>query len=239
MRFTLLLIVMLGPPALAADVDEHADFDAILRDVVRGDRVDYARARDRHAPALRRYLDRLSETDPDALPQKQRLAFYLNLYNATMLDAVLQRGGSRFRPSDEDFAVFKAPLVRLSGRRVALNDLENGIIRPQFNDPRIHAALNCAAVSCPPLLARAYRGDDLDAVLDENVRRWLADPSRNVVDEAARVLRLSRIFDWYGQDFGGPEALRDYVGRALGRDFSGWRVEFLDYDWTLNAAEGT
>lgn len=218
----------------AAGVD-HSKFDAILKDVVANERVDYAKVKSDHADHLSQYLDALAEVDLARLSRDEQLAYYINLYNATMIQAVIDRDPSTFKPSDNDFAVFKEPLVRLQGRQVSLNDLENEIIRKEFADARIHAALNCAAVSCPPILSRAYRADDLDRVLDENVRRWLGDPGRNVIDRQSRKLRLSRIFDWYNADFGGPEGVAGWVANAIGDpSVAKYPVAFLEYDWTLN-----
>ena len=91
------------------------------------------------------------------------------------------------------------------GDNISLNHLEHEIIRKQFKDPRIHVALVCAAKSCPPLLNRAYRADDLDKVLDENMKRFVTDASRNQIDDEKRELRLSKIFEWYPADFGGKD----------------------------------
>jgi hypothetical protein len=199
--------------------------------------VNYALIRDQYAAPLSAYLEMLAEAKPSTASRDEQLAYYINLYNATMIKAVVDRDPSRFKPSDNDFAVFKDKLVRTEGRTISLNDLENEVIRKQFNDPRIHAALNCAAVSCPPILNRAYRADDLDAVLTENVRQWLGDPNRNEVDSSGRVLRLSRIFDWYAVDFGGPSRVADFVAKYIGKDVRGYAVEFKEYDWTLNKSE--
>ncbi|MDW8263555.1 MAG: DUF547 domain-containing protein [Phycisphaerales bacterium] len=223
-------------PAAGAPGSDHTQFDAILREVVRGERVDYQKIKSDHLPALRSYLAMLAEARPSDASRAEQLAFYINLYNATMIQAVIDRDPTKFKPSDNDFAVFKEKLVRAEGRTLSLNELENDVIRPRFNDPRVHAALVCAAVSCPPILNRAYRADDLDQVLTENVRRWLNDPKRNEIDEANRTLRLSRIFEWYAPDFGGAGKLADFVSLYLGRDVRGFAIEFKEYDWSLNAA---
>jgi hypothetical protein len=209
--------------------------DEIFAKTVKDGRVDYAAIQRDHLPALKAALDQLSTIDPAQLPQNDRLAFYINLYNASMIKAVLDRGGEKFEPSNEDFKVFKDPVVRLMGKPVSLDTIEHEIIRKQFKDARIHAALVCAAVSCPPLIDKAYRGDTLDKQLDENVNNWLADKSRNVIDDQNKVLKLSSIFKWFAGDFGGQANLARWVSDKIGRDVSGYRVEFLEYDWTLNA----
>ena len=214
----------------------HDPFDAMLRSYVHAGAVDYAAWGARDLPRLDHYLARLSEVTADSLAPADRLAFWVNLYNATMIRAVCARWREGWRPDADSFAVFRAPLVRVRGGQTSLDFLEREVIRRQSMDPRIHVALVCAARSCPPLSSRAYRGPDLDKVLEGNMRQFVADTTRNRVDTAARTLRLSRLFDWYAADFGGAAAVPDYVGRKLGRDFKGWKVEFLEYDWRLNDA---
>lgn len=235
---SLLFLCVLGAlgGSASAAVD-HAPFDAILKDVVQDERVDYAKVKSDHAAALEKYLDALAAADPAGMSRDEQLAYYINLYNATMIKAVVDRGGAAaFKPSDGDYAVFKDKIVRLREGTISLNDLENDIVRKRFNDARIHAALNCAALSCPPILPRAYAAADLNQTLDENVRRWLSDPARNQVDRKARKLRLSRIFDWYAPDFGGKEKAAAWVAEKLGEpSLAAYAVEYLEYDWTLNA----
>lgn len=231
--FGCLICVHLCSSVVAAG--DHSALDEILRNCVAEERVDYARIKSEYLPQLNQYLAMTAEANPSAAGRDEQLAFYINVYNATMIKAVIDRDPSKFKPSDNDFAVFKEKLVQLREGTFSLNELENGIIRKRFNDPRIHAALVCAAVSCPPILARAYSERDLDQTLEDNVRRWLADPTRNQIDRANRRLKLSKIFDWYAEDFGGKEKVAAWVAGQLGDpSLSKWSVDYLDYDWTLN-----
>ena len=234
--FTLIsaLLLLGATPALAA---EHDAFDAILRERVSGDGlVDYAAIKAHDAAKLDAYLDHLSRVDVKNLPRDGQLAHFINLYNATMIKAVIDRLRDDYSPAEKDFAVFKEPLVRIAGgKTISLDELEHGIIRKKFKDPRVHVALVCAARSCPPLLNRAYRAEDLDKVLDENMKRFVNDAARNQIDDEKRELRVSKIFDWYAADFGGKDAVPAYLARYAGKDFTGYRVSYLEYDWKLNA----
>ncbi|HEV2104215.1 MAG TPA: DUF547 domain-containing protein, partial [Candidatus Eisenbacteria bacterium] len=221
------------PPALSAAED---GWDALLRAHVHAGRVDYLTLRDRDGAALDSVLARFARVDAAALAPADRLAYWINLYNATMVAAVCARFRAGWTPAADSFDVFHAPLVHAGGTAMSLDELEHRRIRPQAHDPRVHVALNCAARSCPPLRDRAYRGDDLDSVLAANLKRFVDDPERNRVDRAARTLALSRVFDWYADDFGGAAAVPAYVGRVAGVDAAGWKVMFLDYDWRLNLA---
>ncbi len=214
----------------------HAAYDSLLARHVRDERVDYLTLRDEDGARLDAQLAALAAVDPAALSPEARLAFELDLYNATMLRAVCDRYREGWTPAASDFAVFKAPLVRLRSGRRSLDQLEHEGIRPRARDPRVHVALVCAARSCPPLEPRAWSAGDLGPRLDRRMRAFLRDRSRNRIDRAAGTLELSRLFDWFAADFGGAAAVPAYVARVLGEDVDGLRVSFLDYDWSLNLA---
>jgi len=213
------------------------NLDLIVQQCVKNERVDYAQIKDKWADSLDQYLDFVANLQAKQFSGEQLLALHINTYNASMLKAVLAHDIATWKPSDNDFSVFKEPHVKLMGETMSLNDLENKVIRPTFKDPRIHAALVCAAVSCPPLIPRAYVGNDLEEVLEANMKRFVNDPARNRVDEATKTIHLSRIFDWYAEDFGGKDKVLEYVDRCHEADLAGYKVEFLDYDWSLNKAE--
>jgi hypothetical protein len=220
-----------------ADTVDHSAFDAILKANVKDQRVDYNAIKKEHLPALNGYLDMMSKVDPAKLDRNEQLAYFINLYNATMIRAITDRLRPGYSPSEKDYGIFKEPLVRTNGKTISLNDLENNVIRPTFKDPRIHVALVCGARSCPPLLPRAYKAEDLDATLDQNMKNFVTDAFRNPIDEKSRTLKLSHIFDWYADDFGGKQAVPAFVGKWAGKDYAGWKVEFVDYSWDLNSAQ--
>ncbi len=244
----------------------HAALDVILREhVVRG-RVDYRHLAREPSP-LRSYLQSLAAVTPAELASashNDQLAFWINAYNAFTLMTIaehypLSRGsfvGLVF-PANSIWQipnVWKDMRWRAAGRAVSLDLIENEIIRPQFREPRIHFALVCASRSCPDLRSEAYRGDRLDEQLEDQTRRFLADVEKGVRAEPARgILRLSKIFRWYRQDFelaGGAQTAPNDAGRpgvlafvahhsTDGRLKSLARkpevlVAYLDYDWSLN-----
>lgn len=210
-------------------------------------RVDYAGLRDE--PRWRALVDGLAGVELDRLASRaQHEALWINTYNILAIDLVVRNGpvssirdlGSWLRP------VWQLPAGVVGGRRVTLHEIEHEILRP-LGDPRIHAAIVCASLSCPPLRRRPYRAEALDAQLDEALRRWLADPDKGARLDASRgVLRLSRVLDWFEEDFARdgdivaaiepalPDAVRRGL-RALGRPP---RVRYFDYDWRVNALRG-
>lgn len=252
LRACVVVAALLVAPVVAgaqARAFDHAGFDALLRAHVRAGLVDYdAFARD---PRFERYLDDLAAFDPASLPRADALAFWIDAYNAYTIALIVSHDErASIRNINRSFGLaLKGPwrerLVRVGGRTYSLDEVEHGIIRPRFAEPRIHFALVCAALGCPPLRSEAYRGEVLEAQLEEQTRRFLRDaPDRNRVDVARRRVELSRIFDWYGEDFGGSAAA---IGRFVGRYFppgperalleSGrFELSFTRYDWALNAA---
>ncbi|MEQ8766363.1 MAG: DUF547 domain-containing protein [Planctomycetota bacterium] len=216
---------------------DHSEWDAILREVVRDERVDYLAVRTAHWKALESYLDRMAKIDVSDLDEKERLAFYINLYNATMVHTIAKRWEPGYSVSEKDFGVFKEPLVRLKTGKITLDHLEHEILRPKFQDARIHVAIVCGARSCPPLIPRAYSPVDLSEVLEANFRRFLHDSFRNEVDEKKGVLRLSKIFEWFADDFGGAEELPHYLAHYHPGITDEQKITFKEYDWSLNIAE--
>ena len=222
---------------------DHSTFDKILRANVRGEKIDYDNIRRQHQDQLGGYLEQLAGTDVKALRRREQLAFYINLYNATVIHGVAERIKQEYSVADDDFALFKEPLVRLKDGSISLNDLEHKVIRPMFKDPRVHVALVCGARSCPPLIPRAYDARDLDAVLENNMRRFINDPKRNRFDTTGKTLLLSKIFDWYADDFGGTAGVRkfvlDYAPEGIKAKLGDGKFKpaHLRYDWSLNRKE--
>ena len=249
----LALAVMASAPPLAAQAAfDHGAFDALLRAHVRGGMVDYdAFAR---APEFQRYLASLAGFDPTALPERERLAFWINAYNAYTIRLIVRHEEREsIRNINKTFGLVKAygpwkeKLAVVGGRTYGLDEIEQGIIRPRFREPRIHFALVCAAMGCPPLRSEAYAGARLDAQLDDQARTFLLrSPTKNRVDAASRTVYLSPIlveFRDYIEDFGGS---RDAVGRFVALyhppglerallETGGFRVVTTAYDWTLNS----
>jgi hypothetical protein len=239
-----------SPPVQERTVD-HAAFDRLLRAHVRDGLVDYdAFAR---STEFRDYLARLAAADPATLGRDEQLALWINAYNAYTIQLIVKHGERvSIRNINKTLGIVKAygpwreKLATVGGRAYGLDEIEQEIIRPRFREPRIHFALVCAALGCPPLRSEAYTAARLDAQLDDQGRVFLLrSPTKNRVDVATRTVHLSPIFTEfrdYIRDFGGSEAA---VGRYIARWFpagaerelleSGrFRVVTTTYDWRLN-----
>ena len=210
--------------------------------------VDYAglKASAQGRAALAAYIDSLAAIDPALLSRDEQFAFWVNLYNALTVQVVVEHYPvASIRDISISAGLFaRGPwgrkLVRVAGRDLSLDDIEHGILRPDFGDPRVHYAVNCASWSCPDLATEPYEAATLDTMLDTAARRYINSPRG--VDIRGGRLTVSSIFNWYRKDFGGTEAgvlaeLRKYAGPELADALAGaTRVSSYDYDWTLNDA---
>ena len=242
-RLILAAALWVALPAAAFD-HTHAAWDALLKkhvvllDEGRASRFKYAEAA-RERPALKAYLDSLSsvnETQFGAWSRPEQMAFLINAYNAYTVEKILTRYPDL--GSIRDFGkVFGNPFrerffVLLGGRK-SLDDLEHGMLRKTYREPRLHYALNCASIGCPMLREEAYLGVRLEQQLEAQAHRFLADRSRNRWRNDR--LEVSKIFDWYKEDFEPREQYFARYAGVLGIP-AGARItlSFLDYDWSLN-----
>lgn len=222
----------------------HARWDRILHTYVRDGSVDYSGLRGAGRAELDAYLGELASVDKAASwGRAETMAFWIDAYNAWTVKLIVDNPGvssiKKITPVGSPWKLSFIPMRATGAETMSLDDIEHGILRPRFADPRIHVAVVCASVSCPPLRAEAYVPTRLDAQLDEQARAFLADTTRNTVDPARKVLRLSSIFDWYGGDFAATGGVAAFVAKygppalaEAARD--GWKVEYMDYDWGLN-----
>jgi hypothetical protein len=229
----LVLLQMLWICGAGATVD-HSTLDRLLNEYVHDERVDYAALKAADLSDLQAYLDLLAFVDPAKLDHDEQLAFYINLYNATTIFAIAGRYTPAYSPAEQDGKLFKEPLVRLKSGTISPNQLRDHVIRPIFKDPRVHAAMVNGAISSPPILCRAYHGTDVNRLLDESMKMFITDRLRNPIDEQKHELKVSRIFDWFADDFGGRDAIAGYVAGYAGRDYASYKVSFEEYSWTLN-----
>jgi hypothetical protein len=219
--------------------------------------VDYTAIKAEQA-ALKAYLGTLkavSEADYGKWSKPQRLAFLINAYNAYTVELILTKYPELESIKDLG-SVFSSPWKKkffsLLGQERSLDDIEHGMIRAPgaFDDPRIHVGVVCASIGCPMLRPEAFTPEKLDAQLDDGMKRFLADGTRNRYDAASGRLQVSKIFDWYGKDFE-KRATRATIRlkttfarhaaqlaatpEAQAKVRSGdYKLEFLDYDWKLN-----
>jgi hypothetical protein len=256
--------LLVAKPLASSYDDSYSSYAKLLHDHLHGSRVDYAALRHDRA-ALDAIVAELSEPSGDeerGWSRDQRLAFWINAYNLFTLRAIVDHYPIRsatftLQPRNsirQIDGVWTTLTWKAAGRVVTLDDIEHKILRPEFREPRVHFAINCASVGCPSLAATPYRPVTLDAQLDEAAHRYLASERGLRID--GTTLRVTKILEWYGEDFvarfapdaaGASDrverAIRGVVGRfgppaaaELARKPS-TRIRFLDYDWSLNDVE--
>lgn len=253
----------LTPTDCPANITAQQMADAwadVLNNAVHDGRVDYEAVR-RQRPALQTVVCGIAGRQPAASPTEE-LAFLINAYNALVLYAVLETGATTsvhdvrvpLVPID-GYGFFYSLYFDVEGERMNLYELEHQQIRARFADARIHAALNCASTSCPPLPAVPFAADELDEQLAQVASAFVNSPTHVRLNPDARSIELSSLFEWYDGDFtsharsiGAGETTLDWVIEHAAPDNAqamrdardeGWAVVFVPYDWSLNRADVT
>jgi hypothetical protein len=240
----------------------HAAWTALLRKHVRlvrggqATQVAYAGFKADRA-ALKAYLDGLSAVTPATFggwAKAERQAFLINAYNSFTVELILTRYPDLKSIKDLGSLLsspWKPKWIALLGNQVSLDDIEHAMLRKRgdYDDPRVHFAVNCASIGCPALREQAFVAARLDAQMDEQTLRFMTDRTRNRYNAQRGRLEVSKIFDWYGEDFRlghrGIGSLQGFAARYadLLADAStdreriragGVDIAFTDYDWALN-----
>jgi len=241
------LVRWFGPPQVElseayAARDDVADFDhAVLNELLRefvddGGYVDYEGLRERRVD-LQGYIRSLAAAHFDGLGRDEKLALLINAYNAFTLELILEHAplqSIRDIPAEQRW---EAVRWNVAGREYSLNQIEHEQIRPKFREPRIHFALVCAAVSCPPLRREAYTGARLNDQLEDQALRVHHGEGWLRYESGAETIGLTSLYEWYRDDFEQVAGtILDYVARYR-EDLDGGdrpTVRFLEYDWSLN-----
>jgi len=234
----------------STDVVDHNTWRQFLSDYVETDgegvnRVRYAAVSPEDKQRLDDYLDALAAQNPAQLNRNEAFAYWVNLYNALTVRLILDhypvKSIREIKPHPFAIGPWKMELVTVAGVSLTLDDIEHGLLRAYWRDPRIHYAVNCASISCPNLLKRPFTGADLDSMLDRAARDYVNHP-RGVKVNPDGKLTLSSIYKWYAEDFGGDEQavighLLTYAEPALAAEIRAAKtIDGYEYDWVLNEA---
>ncbi|MCT4643000.1 MAG: DUF547 domain-containing protein [Bacteriovoracaceae bacterium] len=235
MKYILLLISF---SVLSFD-HSHAKFDSLLQKYVSYKKsqslVDYKGFK-KDKSILESYLADLSAVEKKTynnFSADEKLAFLINAYNAFTIKLIVENYpvesikdiGSLFT------SPWKKKFFKLFGKKMTLDGIEHGTIRKQFKEPRIHFAVNCASLGCPSLYNRAFIPGKLDVMLELVTQKFLNNKEKNFVKNDE--LHISKIFDWYGDDFDVAGGVETFIKKKLKLKGS-YDLEYLDYDWDLN-----
>lgn len=221
---------------------DHSPFTILLQKHVNEKGMVNYQAFLKDRKSLSDYLESLTKSAPAKnWTEKEKLAFWINAYNAFTIALILE-----YYPveSIKDIGPkisipfvntpWQIDFIEIGSKKYNLDDIEHGIIRKEFDEPRIHFALVCAAVSCPKLRHEAYEAEKLDMQLQEQALDFLMDASKNNLN--ANPVQVSKIFQWYAADFKSNHAsVLDYVNSLLPNPLpTNTKVEYAEYYWDLN-----
>lgn len=250
---TFLALLAAGPVRSATMDFSYDDWQTVLEASV-DDKgfVDYDGLRTDRA-ALDRFLEQLKVAGPQSTPElfagrEDQLAYYINAYNALVFDGVLRLDRDAktvWGFTKTGYGFFVRMKFDLDGQEISLKKLEDDLVRAGFQDPRIHAALNCASAGCPRLPREPFLPQTLDAQLEAAMVEFVGEERNCAVDTVAKTVTLSRIFDWFRDDFEnypkplgeGGGTLLDYINRYRAPDAqipADFEIEFGPYDKALN-----
>ncbi len=218
----------------------HDIWNGLLKKHVRPDGMVEYKGFVKDSALFNKYLNILSASHPQpAWSRADQMAYWINAYNAFTVKLIVDHYPVQ---SIKDIkkgipfvnTVWDIKFIQIQGQTYDLNNIEHGILRPQFKDARIHAAINCASFSCPRLLNEAFSAQKLEQQLEAVTRSFINDPQRNKV--SADKAELSAIFNWFGGDFKRDAgSVRAFVNRYAHTKISETAViSYLDYDWSLN-----
>ena len=202
--------------------------------------MDYAAVSAADKKELSDYLKQLQGTDPRQYNRNEQFAYWINLYNALTVNLILDKypvKSIRKIGSWLGFGPWDNTITEVAGQALTLNDIEHRILRPIWQDPRIHYAVNCASIGCPDLLPTAWTGAQVEALLEQAAQRYISQSKG--VELQDNTLKLSSIYEWYSSDFGNQQQLLNHLAKYAPAEKKVQLQKFqgdIDYryDWNLN-----
>ena len=232
LTFSILLYANLG----FASNDLHSPFNRVLEGNVINGNVNYG-AINNH-PEFNTYIESL-KAKPTFSNQQDELAYWINAYNALVIKGILNGGSPSTFFGRKSF--FKGDQYELAGITINLNDLERKVIIP-IGEPRIHFAINCASSSCPKLRPTVYAAEELENQLEHVANEFINDNTRNQFDSQKKIARISKIFDWFEEDFvKHAGSIQQYLAQYVDDTEVAeqlrneeYIIKYLKSDWSLN-----
>lgn len=234
------------PAEIAAELPAAGAFphelfgEAIAGRVTEDGLIDY-KAIQADRGKLDAYLGYIAKTSPASNPElfptrDDQLAYYINAYNALAIRGVIDRPGLK-SVNDIKVEYFYFTRYKIGGKKLDLYRLENQVIRPGFDEPRAHFALNCQSAGCPFFPPVPFPARDLDAFLDAETLRFVMSPEKVRLRDDG-VAEISQIFEWYASDFASSGGAIAFIRRYRDDIPADAKVEYIPYDWALIAQEG-
>lgn len=217
----------------------HQKWTRLLQKHVRDGKLDYASVI-KDSTLFNSYLSDLRSALPNDTnwSREEQFAYWINAYNAFTVKIIVDnyplksikdlKGNIPFVNTVWDYK-----FIKIENQKFDLNNIEHGILRDQFKDPRIHFAINCASISCPALLNEAYTADRIEKQLDNATKVFLYDKTKNMI--STNEARVSKIFTWFKKDFTDKTSLKSFINQYLEKPINeSTKINYMDYDWNLN-----
>jgi len=251
-------LVSVGSENLNKFDHSHTLLNEVLKENVKPGKVSSLvnyKALKKNPTKLNNYLKGLETVKKDQFSnfsQEQKLSFWINAYNAFTIKLVVQnypvksikdikhydkKESSWFSRLNPGASPWKIKFIKLLGKKHSLDNIEHGIIRKDFSEPRIHFAVNCASMGCPSLGNEAFNAANLETLLDKTAKSFVNNTEKNSFDTSKKVFKASRIFKWYGSDF--DKKYGSFVGfikkikPELG-NLEEYKISWNEYGWNLN-----
>ena len=233
----------------------YSNFAAVLQEHVRGELIDYAAlaSQRNRLDSFIAELAGLSGNEFDKMERDQQMALWINAYNGITLRSIIDHYPVK---SIKDIdGVWEKKEWEVAGRKVTLNEIEHDILRPKYKDPRVHFALNCASIGCPPLPGEVFLASELEQQLNRAAAAFVANPARTWFDTDKAEIHTSELFTWFGEDFIAQfqstetdlhlspvdNAVMGLLRRYAGEESSdkldsikNWSLVYESWDWSLN-----
>lgn len=231
-----------SPGQVGSRSHDHIPWDALLKKHVdRNGFVNYEGFL-QDSVELDRYLTQLQNYPPDkqTWTDEEQLAYWINAYNAFTIKLIIDHypvESIKDIGSGIQIPFVNSPwdikFIEIGGEKLDLNNIEHSILRKEFDEPRIHFAVNCASFSCPKLLDEAFVASKLNDQLDQQAHEFINDPERNKIDRDQ--VQVSKIFSWFKRDFTKEGSLTEFLNRysKVKIEYK-TKIRFMDYDWSLN-----
>ena len=247
------LLILISVSVNASEKFDYSLLVNLLNKYVDGEKVNY-KEMVKEKENLFRFTEQLAKISPDSheklFPTRNdKFSYWINAYNAFILETIVKDYPVE-SIKDINFIGVTVWLNKnmLGGEKISFKSLEDDIIRERFKDPRIHFAINCASISCPPLINEAYFPEKLDEQMERSTKKFINNESNFRVDEDKKIIYISAIFDWYENDFidwlkieypqiNEPvilDYIKIYLKGSFNSEWYNFEIEVNDYDWSLN-----
>lgn len=251
MKIFVFVILLFNYMIVAQEID-HKQFSNILEKYNYNGNVDYKALVGNEE--FGNYLKQLSSINPNDLESPdEKLAFWINVYNAFTIKAIVDNypvesindlhSGGRILGHILSTTVWDDDFIVVNDKEYSLNDVEHKILRKEFKEPRIHFAIVCASISCPQLRNEAFTSSEIEEQLQDQATQFFNDKTKNSFDVENKTANLSKIFDWFDEDFGDNDDevllfvskfIDEKIKLDIEKNLEDWSIDYLDYDWGLN-----